>query len=155
MDIYLGDNPVPLRINSQHDLAPYYPYIVVLGGWADGRGVFRLTERSFVDTEEEEHLNWKLRDFKKYRRRCKRNKVEYDEEQALKAICWFPPTDVDREIAHRVGVFGEKATIVGLNDPIHEYYRSELFSKMIELGWDERRARYWIWKDWTIVQNKE
>lgn len=154
-DIYIGDNPVPLRIENQHDLAPYYPHLITIGSWCEGRASCWITERSFVDFSEEEHLGWKLRDFQRYWRRCKRNKKDYIEEEAIAKICWFEPTDVDREIAHRVAMYGNKATVEGLHDELHEFYRRELLEKMVELGWDEGKAKIWIWKDWTIVQNKE
>ena len=153
--IYLGDNPIPLRIENQHDLAPYYPYLVASMG-ADKDGcVCHLTDRSYVDSEEEEHLGWKLRDFKKYYRKCKRTKIPYDVDTALKKCCFFEPKEVDRQIAERVGMYGEKATIEGLHDDMHQYYRQRLFDEMIRLGWDERAAGYWIYKDWKWLIKKE
>lgn len=55
-------------------------------------------------------------------------------------------------MARRVGEFGDKATIEGLHDGIHEYYRKELFEEMVRLGWDKAKADYWIWGDWSRIQ---
>ena len=152
---YLADNPIPLRIENRHDLAPYYPYLVAsMGSYQDGC-VCQLTDRSYIDAEEEEHLEWKLRDFHKYYRKCKRAKIPFNAEAALEKCCFFEPTDVDREIAERVGLYGKKATIEGLHDSIHEHYRQTLFDEMIRLGWDERTAGYWIWKDWRYLIKQE
>lgn len=150
-NIYIEDNLVPLRINNHHDLAPYYPHIMIMGSGENGVWNCRITSRSFVDYEEEERLNWKLRDFNKYRKKCKRNKIPYIESEAIKECCYLQPTDVDKEIAHRVGLYGDKATIDGIHDDMHEYYRNKLLEEMIRLGWEERTAKYWIWKDWRCL----
>ena len=52
--IFIGDQIVPLRINNQHDLAPYYAHIVGSVGYCDGIAVCRLTEKSYVDSAEED-----------------------------------------------------------------------------------------------------
>ena len=153
-NFYIGEDIVPLRINNQHDLAPYYPYLVAVAGSDGTRSTISMSTESYIDIEEREHLDWKLRDLQKYRRKCKRNKVPYVEEEALKKTILFEPTDVDREIARRVGQYGDKATIDGLHDSLHEYYRNRLFEKMVELGWDKKTADYWIWKDWGRIYDK-
>lgn len=152
-DFYLGDNPVPLRIETQHDLAPYYPYLTAIMSWSkDHRRRFCvLGERSFIDAEEEEHLGWRLRDLKKYYRRCKRNKIAYIVDEALAKVCLFPPRDSELELAKRVEMYGDKATLEGVHDEMHEYYRNALLKEMIRLGWNERKAKYWIWKDWRML----
>lgn len=148
---FIEDNPVPLRINNQHDLAPYYPHIMIMGSGENGVWNCQITSHSFVDYEEEERLNWRLQDFKKYRKKCKRNKIPYIESEAIKECFYLQPTDVDKEIAHRVGLYGDKATINGLRIEIYEICRNELLNEMVRLGWDERKARYWIWKDWECL----
>ena len=153
-NFYLGNNIVPLRINNQHDLAPYYPYLVAMS-YSDGNMSFiHLSSESFIDAEEKEHLGWILKDFQKYYRKCKRKKISYIEDEAIAKCCWRSPTNIDREIAKRVGEHGDKATIDGLHDNIHEYYRNRLFEKMVELGWDEKTADYWIWKDLKRTYDK-
>ena len=64
-NIYIGDNIIPLRINNQHDLAPYYPYLVAVGSWSDGHAEIHLSTESFIDTDERESLTWKLEDVKR------------------------------------------------------------------------------------------
>ena len=153
--IFIGDQIVPLRINNQHDLAPYYAHIVGSVGYCDGIAVCRLTERAYVDYEEEDQLTWKLRDIKKYYRKCKRNKIIYTVEEALKKTCFLTPTETDYELAKRVEIYGNKASIEGLHDSMHDYYRNELLEEMLRLGWDKRKAKYWLWRDWKMLIEEE
>ena len=57
-DIYIGRNPVPLRIESHYSLAPYYPFIVGLACFTHGNATVHLSEESYVDVSEAEHLGW-------------------------------------------------------------------------------------------------
>lgn len=101
---------------------------------------------------------WKLEDVKRYWRRCKRHKEPYDEDEAAKMISFLhepEDEDVEREIAKRVAEDGDKATIDGLHDYMHEYYREKLLEEMIRLGWDKHRAKFWIWKDWEKAYEEE
>lgn len=153
--IFLGENPIPLRINDHHDLAPYYPYIIYVGG-GDKDGYFcRISERSYVDEEERETLGWVLRDLKKYHRKCKRSHVEFKEEEALKEVCWSEPKDSDCELARRVAMYGEKATTDGVHTFMGDYYRNLLLEEMMRLGWDKGTAKYWLWKDWRYLYEKD
>ena len=69
-----GNHIIPLRIDSQKDLIPYYPYLVaMMSSSKDGYMSVYLSGKSYVDTEEEERLQWRLNQLKKYYRRCKRN----------------------------------------------------------------------------------
>ena len=151
MEIFVGDNIVPLRINNQHDLAPYYPCLVCSG---DGMSV-NLSERSFIDAEEEDHLSWILNEAKKYRRKCKRNKIEYDPNEFIERSSYWSGKASMREIAERVRLYGDKATIEGIHDEIHEHYRNELLEEMIRLGWDKKKAKYWIWNDWRCLMDTD
>lgn len=93
---------------------------------------------------------------KRYWRRCKQRKRPYDEDEAAKRISFLrEPEDVEREIAKRVAEDGDKATIDGIHDYMHELYRNKLLEEMIRIGWNKRRAMYWIWKDWSIFKEED
>lgn len=145
MRFYIGRNIVPLKIESQKDLAPYYAHLVSA---ASGQ-VVRISEESFVDSEEREHLTWRLENVKKYYRKCKRMKIPYDMDEAVKQSSFFTSSDIDREIAKRVGEQGNKATIDGLRLPLQEHNRKKLFTEMVRLGWEKERAAFWIWNDFS------
>ena len=98
--IYTYGNILPLKIEKPSDLIPYYPYIVtMMTSSKEGGGVIHLSKESFVDEEEREHLGWDLDHIKKYWRKCKRDKKEFDEKEALDMICFlFSPKDYQREM---------------------------------------------------------
>ena len=152
---YIGRNPVPLRIDTQKDLAPYYPFLIAVAAYDNGSATVIFSEESFIDREEHAHLSWELRDLKKYWRKCKRNKVPYIPQEAATHISWYQdPHPEDLTLAERVGEFGEKATTDGVHDFIHDYYRSELFEEMIRLGWEEYTADMWIYNDFAGYEKR-
>ena len=61
-EVYVGESPEPLRLTCLADCVPYYPYVpsVVAYNSVTGRGFIRLTEKSWVDIEEERygHSSW-------------------------------------------------------------------------------------------------
>ena len=84
----------------------------------------------------------------KYWRRCKRKKVSFDSEEALGYIVWprdDQPQDFQIELVKRVKELGDKATIDGLHDQIHDLYRKKLFDEMINNGWDRDQSGIWIY----------
>ena len=47
--IFLMDEIIPLRIDNQHDLSPYYPFLVAVGAVnKEGSHVIYLSRESFV-----------------------------------------------------------------------------------------------------------
>lgn len=127
-----------------------------MGGWSKGYAEIHISKESFIDEEEREHLTWKLEDVKRYWRSCKRKKIKFDVEKATQLISFLgTPNGIEQEIAERVEKDGDKATIDGIHDYMHELYRNKLLEEMIRLGWDRRIAKYWIWKDWGKVFREE
>lgn len=127
-----------------------------MGGWSKGYAEIHISKESYIDEEERDHLQWKLNDVKRYWRSCKRKKIPYDIEKATQIISFFGMSNgIEQEIARRVEKDGDKATIDGIHDYMHEYYRNKLLEEMIRLGWDKRVAKYWIWKDWKKAYEEE
>ena len=153
--IYVGGNIVPLRIESKKDLLPYAPFIVAVGCHDGENDVIRLSQKSFVDQEEEEHLQFRLDDILRIYRRCKRKKEPFskDIEEFAHGFYNSPET---AEIIDRVVTLGEKATIKGIHCKYSDYYRKNLYEAMVEEGWDRNRAKRWCygieraWNDNTI-----
>lgn len=141
-----GHEVVPLKMESEKDLVAYYPYLVTtMCGCKEG-GVIILSNESFIDREERERIESNLDTLKKYNRKCKRNKKEFDKEEALKKICWLPSAESYLiELINRVAEKGEKATIDGLHDNMHEYMRKQWFDAMVAHGWNEDSAYRWVY----------
>lgn len=158
--IYAANNSiVPLRIDSQKDLMPYYPYIVAISvGNSDGTQIIHLSEKSYVDSEEEEHLTWNLDELKRYYRRQKRKHQPFDSDEALKKIMFFDGgAEYKKELVNRVKEFGEKATIEDIHIPFMDTMRQRLYEDMVAAGWNKDRAYEWCfgWKRlWARVKEK-
>lgn len=137
VDIYIGDIKTPLKIQSRKDLIPCYPHLVT-ASFHDNesrKATIYISSESWVDREERDNLRFILKDILRIYNRCKRNKIEFDVEEAVKQVTWNGwNEDAYRELANRVAKSGKKATIDGIHLKMHEYYRQELVNCMIENG---------------------
>lgn len=137
VDIYVGNSTEPLHIESYKDLIPYYPYLVSSGVFSKDKFVVHLTSESFVDEEERESLEFRLKELIKIYNRCKRKKTEFNVEDTVKEVCFGDwNRDVICELAKRVKENGKKATIDGLHLKIHELFRKTLVDEMLNNGID-------------------
>lgn len=143
-DIYVGDTKIDAK--GYNDLIPYLPHIICIScGSKDGGSYIKLTEKSQVDIHEEETLGWYLRDLLKIYNRCKRKKIEFNVEDAVKEVCWNNYNkEIITNLANRVKEHGKKATIDGLHTFLNEYYRENLVDEMLKYGlnpadWDYGR----------------
>lgn len=148
LKVYAAGHIVPLHITSEKDLVPYYPYLVTMAGYYNNQGRIHLSSSSFVDEEEQERLNWKLKYTLRYYNRCKRNHVPYNTEEAALHTGGYFVSDIDYSIADRVAEYGKKANTEGLHLSMHQYYRKELYEEMIANGWPETTAWYWVYKEY-------
>lgn len=139
VNIYIGNVRTPLKIESCKDLIPYYPHIVYASCHdnSERKSTIYLTSESWVDIEERESLEFRLKELLRIYNRCKRKKIEFDVDEAVKKICWMGWNEEPyRELAIRVKEHGNKATIDGIHLRMHEHYRQELVDEMIENGLD-------------------
>ena len=149
---------VPLRIDSYKEVVPYFPYLVSISCVnADGYKTIYLSSKSFVDIEEEELLTCDLDILKRYHRKCKRNKTEFNEEEALSMITLFGGSDLHKELVRRVKELGSKATIEGIHIPQCDRMRESLYEEMIRVGWTEYQAYRWCfgWDRWLERSNAD
>ena len=137
VEIYVGKSSKPLHIEKMSDLIQYYPHLIGMS-WHNnlkGKSVIHLTSESFVDIEERELLEYKLKNVLRVYNRCKRKKIEFNVEEALKELVWSGWNDESyRELANRVKENGKKATIDGIHLRMHDYYRQELVNEMLKNG---------------------
>ena len=94
-----------------------------------------MTKESKVDIHEQETLGWYLRDLLKIYNRCKRKKIEFNVEDAVKEVCWNDHNrEIITELANRVKEQGKKANIEGLHTSLNEHYRENLINEMLKYG---------------------
>ena len=135
--IYVGASTEPLHIEKMSDLIPFYPYIISSSyhNNKERKAVIHLTSESYVDREEREILEFRLKYLLRIYNRCKRNKIEFNVEEAVDKITWNGwNEDIHRELANRVKLYGKKATVDGIHLKMHEIYRRELAEEMIRNG---------------------
>lgn len=140
-----GHDLVPLAMKEPKDLVAYYPYLVGIAvGNKEGYQAIHLSGESYIDTSERERLEWVLRDAKKYYRKCKRKKEEFNIEECLKKICFFDQKDYKRQVIERVAKDGEKADVDGIHIPMFDYGRRIWYKDLVDAGWDEMQAGMWV-----------
>lgn len=127
-----------IEYSSIEDLIPYYPYLIGFAACDNTdshNSIVCISSESWVDREERESLEFRLKELLRIYNRCKRKKAEFDVEEAIKEVCWNGwNEDIYRELANRVKLFGKKATIDGIHLKMHEIYRKELVDEMIRHG---------------------
>lgn len=79
--IYLGNSEEPLQLNCLKDCIPYYPHIISTSCTQDGKGVIRLSEKSWVDIENERYGHSEMRDI--YKRDLENELKNYKENDEL------------------------------------------------------------------------
>lgn len=135
-----------VEYSSIKDLIPLYPHLISFAGVdnTDSRNsVICLSRESFVDSEERESLEWRLKHLLRIYNRCKRKKIEFDVEEALKEVVWNGYNEEPyRELANRVKEKGKKANIEGIHLKMHEYYRRELVDEMLRHDIDPAKYGY-------------
>lgn len=64
-EVYVGKAQEPLHLTCLEDCIPYYPYVVSVAAHdnAKQRGYIRLTEKSWVDLEEERYGHHAMHDY--------------------------------------------------------------------------------------------
>lgn len=137
--IFVGKSDKPLKIEKMTDLIPYYPYLISLGVYdiVDRTDTVHLTSKSYIDLREQDSLDFILKQILRYYNSCKRKKIIFSVDGAVKKV--FAISDKDRdtvatELANRVKINGKKASTDGLHLSIYDFYRKELAEEMVENG---------------------
>lgn len=137
-----------IQVKSYKDAVKYLPYIVGVGTFSDGMSNIFLSSKDFITEEEEEYLDWKLKDIQKAVRKLKRNHTPVTEEN-IKANLWFSDSDETSELIRRVIEYGNKADIEDIHLPSADYYRARWYEEMIRVGYTEHEADRWVY-GWRV-----
>lgn len=118
------------------DLIPYYPHLVAtayIDNIDSNNSIVCLSSKSFVDAEESDFLSADLKWLIKVYNRCKRKKMEFNVEEAVKEVSIGEHNKEQvSELANRVARDGKKATIEGVHLPLKDYYRQALVDEMVK-----------------------
>jgi len=120
-----------LHFEKESDIVPYYAHIIGMAyhNNAENKHVIHLSSKSYPDSHEEEMLGYHLKTLIRYYNYCKRKKIEFNVDDALKKFSeWTLQYDGDtiKTLAQRVKEKGKKASIEGLKLYFSERYREEL-----------------------------
>ena len=141
-DIYIGNNIVPLRIDSYKDALPYFPFLVSSAISSDSGTVVFLSERSYIDVFEESILENKFDRMKKAYKKAKKKSQNVELKDLIN-----PFTD-EIELSYAKILIESNGKCERPKD-IHlkssEYYRNEFYNDMIKAGWDENKAYKWVY----------
>lgn len=141
-NVYIGWNIIPLKIESEKDLIPYYPYIVGFSATTNGVGEIRLTTESYVDIQERESLELYKRECVRYINKCKRKKEVIDLDHFDTKYNQYYK-DAYKEIMIRLVDKTMEFTLDRIYLPSAERYRKELYDEMIKNGWEENKSKIW------------
>ena len=134
-------------MDTELDMARYYPYLTSSMVGSKEGSVIILSSSSFIDEEEKERLEWRLDDVLKYWRKCKRNKTPFNEEEAYEKCKFWGNDDVLKEIISRVAKVGDKADYKGLHLPMWEHYRRDWYEELVKLGETPIKAFCWCFNE--------
>lgn len=145
-DIYIGFNNYKLKIKADiktyKDLVPCFPKLEIIRCSNNEKNVIVLSEYSFAEKENEKIWKTNLDILLRYYRKCKRKKIPFDKDEALKILCGMTyEVDEHIKLIDRVMEHGEKATVDGLSTIMVEHYRKYLYEECLDAGYDEADAR--------------
>lgn len=146
--IYHDNKRHRLDIHNYKDLVPYFPYIIGVGAFnsTSGRNMIIVSSKSWVDTEEEDHLTWVLENAKREYRRCKRKKIPFDADAWYEKSVWNKESE-KKEIIDRVAKYGEKATIEGIHCLFYDKWdRVRLAQEMSRVGYSDFEISQWVYQ---------
>lgn len=152
--IYHEGRRLKLDIHSQYDAALYYPYLVSIGCHSDDKDVIVLSNDCFIDTEEQEHISWWVRDTWKEVRKYKRNKEYPDANKIYEKLSWGGWNNKQlKEVVNEIIKNGDNAKFDHIHLNLQEYHRRTWYDYLVEIGYDSTMAFNWVYKG--FLTNKE
>ena len=164
--IYLHDSPVELRIDSYKDLIPYFPCVPSIETHCNGEYRLCISGKPWYRVEEEQMLNFYLRDLTTCYNKLKREKrlsLETLIEMHTERFRWISNKNgLIEELARRLIEAKGKKDKVYIEDlylPSGDWFRKTLYEEMVNNGWKESVAYRWCYgvKRWVerIKDEKE
>ena len=144
--VYIGENILPLKMETYKDILPYGGYLTSNICNSDGITIIRLSTRPYVDRREEEILETEMNILKKRYRALKRKKKPITEEELFKSIIWKEKEEYQKKLVENVLVDKKKASIEHIHiDWIDDLFRKPLIEDMVSAGWDYNESYEWVY----------
>mgnify|MGYP007069954144 CR=1 FL=1 len=139
-DVFIGDNKVPLELNSKKDALPYFPFIVGLMGSSDEKTVIYLSSESYVDEHEREILDMEWLQMQRLYRKLAKKGIPTVETLIAGSLS----QDVQMAQA-MIDMKGKGSRPDNLTLSYLDYYRENLYKDMIASGYDEDLSYRWAY----------
>lgn len=135
-----------VKSDTIKDIAKYYPYLEsIMYSSKEGGVTVILSSDSFIDQEEREMRDYKVKDVMKHWRKCKREKKPFNKEEYLSST-WYSDKEDLATIFDRVAKDGDKAEFDDIHLPMWEHNRRRWFEELVRLGYTEHEAYAWCFK---------
>ncbi len=152
--IFIKNNPIELRIDSQKDLVPYYPFIEAIAVYSNGVYNISIGDEPSYMREEWSILETDISYIKRIYNRFKRNKLEITVD-SISEKCkswlwnWERNENTLKELIKRIiEAKGKDVKFKDLQLDYSQYYRQMLYNEMIANDYPKNVALKWCygWK---------
>ena len=141
--VYIGDNIIPLRIDSEKDALPYFPFLVGSMASSDESTTIRLGSSSYVDVPEQEILDREWEYLRKRYRKLAKNGTPSVE--ALLEDGFFKDRDYGDAMAESMIEQKGKGERPDLSISYLDHYRDTLYHELLANGYEENEAYRWAY----------
>ena len=139
-----------LKIETERDLALYFPYTIAVGAWSEGNAFIKLSATDHNRREERERIGWYINEAKRAKRYCKDHNVKYDPETVYEArfSWWFPEYNKPAiiEVIRRVGEGGRQRwgdiRLLSIDKLFRKYWFGDL---VVKYDYEPAFACDWVW----------
>lgn len=138
-----------ITILSYKDLVPYLPRCeTIMCMNHDGQNTIVLDSKPHWMWEEEERIEWIVKNVFRVYNRCKRKKTLFTLEDCIKENAFETNKDIISEIYDRIVKSGKKATFTDIRlNFTNKIYRQPLIEEMINVGYTEEQAKTWAYEN--------
>jgi len=143
---YINGRTHRLEINSQKDLAKYYPNLIAVGCG----NIVDLSNVPYFERQEEEHLTLTMDVIRRYINRLRKSGKDLTFENLLLLDPYLTRYEHDEQnakiIFERLIEHGKHANIEGLHTYISECYRAIWYEHLVSVGYTENEALQWVYR---------
>lgn len=149
-----------IKIETERDLALYFPYTIAVGAWSEGNAFIQLSATDHNRREELERIGWHIKEAKRAKRYCKDHNVQYDPETVYETrfSWWFLEYDKPAiiEIIRRIGEGGRQKWGDLRSQLLDRLYRKYWYEDLVnKYDYGERFAHEWVWHEGAFEDDEK